>query len=427
MFRIKKVYDVLLILLFISAMLLSSLYLPLVLNLFSLCVIFIVLMRFSHLKSDWQFLKTHHLLFPILLTSIAEFICIYHSPNLSLSNGLKTFILNDYLGKYMLVYFISIAFLNSSISILKLNALLFRILVFMTIIGCINLVLRYNPYIAILPSAYNALDFSVLYSDTDRFRVNSTFNNAFDYGFASLVFFLYFITAYIKRQISYKKLCVIIVCTFFGIITCGCRTILVCTVGGLLIWFFLNYRLPKTLKYVICGVIAVAILANSLPIVAEQIDLLFSIFDDSSKTRVIGSSIDMRKLQFMRVMWFIKEDILLGRGYQFFEIQLGWGKHDVSLMDNELFGLEGIYLSQLLERGVIGLFSWLFFYVSLIILGIKFRKIDKQYSSLLIAIVVTFILFSFMTGELLSARITLLFGGLILGILIHRKCHLNKM
>ena len=85
------------------------------------------------------------------------------------------------------------------------------------------------------------------------------------------------------------------------------------------------------------------------------------------------------------------------------------------MVDEDLRGLEGIYLNLLLDRGVIGLMFYIAFWGILLVYIIKKRKLRKDAASLCISMLFVYLLFAIMTGELKSVFITML----ILGCGIH--------
>ena len=63
---------------------------------------------------------------------------------------------------------------------------------------------------------------------SERFRVQAMFFNPFDYGYICILLLLFNWYGYIKSFISKKRFYMIIGCCLYGIITCGCRTIMLC-------------------------------------------------------------------------------------------------------------------------------------------------------------------------------------------------------
>ena len=156
----------------------------------------------------------------------------------------------------------------------------------------------------------------------------------------------------------------------------------------------------------------------------EKVYEMLSIFD--KKSSMSGSSIEMRVLQYTAVMNHIKGHFLLGRGLDYFLIDMGWREGKQYLVDQDLFGLEGVLMNHLLERGFLGVCFYLFFYVYIFYFFYKHKSKDKNISALGISILITYLAFANMTGELNSVFPTLLLLGICLKVL-YMNIHFKKV
>ena len=112
----------------------------------------------------------------------------------------------------------------------------------------------------------------------------------------------------------------------------------------------------------------------------------------------------MRLLQLGTVLVYISgKYFLFGRGVHFFELDLGWENGSAMAADADLYGLEGIYLNLLLERGVAGFALYLAMMALVLVSLVRYRRTGRLLYALGLSVFVLYILFSFMTGELLSA------------------------
>lgn len=126
----------------------------------------------------------------------------------------------------------------------------------------------------------------------------------------------------------------------------------------------------------------------------------------------------MRVVQFTAVLYHTKDHLLFGRGKDFFSIDLGFGEEGTkTLIDKDLLGLESVLMNLLLERGIVGVLFWCIFYGTLLFWTIKLRKYDKYTYSLCLSLLIVYLAFSNMTGELNSVFPTLLLIGGCLRIL----------
>ena len=144
-----------------------------------------------------------------------------------------------------------------------------------------------------------------------------------------------------------------------------------------------------------------------------------------SKSDVGGSSLEMRYMQYAAVLYHVQDSPLLGKGYHYFLIDMGWQDGFLGLRDDRLYGLEGVTMVYILERGFIGLFIYLLIYISLIMYCIKNKQIDRKLSALGISILTVYLLFANMTGELKSVYPTLLLMGMAIGIMETKKSQLT--
>ena len=125
------------------------------------------------------------------------------------------------------------------------------------------------------------------------------------------------------------------------------------------------------------------------------------------KSETGGSSIQLRMSQFIYVRRYTEGHELLGLGN-------GYWAHTFA-EDQEstegLYGVESVILGYLLERGIIGLVFWAFFYAILSRYFWINRKKIRSLSSLGASILVAYLIFSIGTGELGSVYPTLLLLG----------------
>ena len=161
---------------------------------------------------------------------------------------------------------------------------------------------------------------------------------------------------------------------------------------------------------------------GAIDVVFEKISSMFL-----SSSNVEGSSMDGRILQIGSVLYHIKDCMFFGNGYGYFLIDMGWAEGKQALVDKDLFGIEGIYMNILLERGVVGLvFYYVFWLILLFYLFLK-RKTDIVTSACAISLVVCYIVFAHATGELGSLPSTLFFVGICLNKLNFKKDFYGKI
>lgn len=343
-------------------------------------------------------------------------ICVYlFSPHLKALKGVWDITINDLVFKYFILLY---ALGTISVkSIQKITDTCYYATLIMTFWGFCNFVFGFSPFLqwADASNGFGELSAADYYANDQRFRLQATQVLAFDYGFICVALSMFFFYAYNKKWIASSKFYIGFICSLWGIIFCGCRSVVLCYIVSLVVYFGAqNWKLAARAVWI--GVLGLLIASPIYPAILEKIQFYISAF--SSNSSVEGSSIEMRTDQLLSVFYYIQDYIMFGRGFRFFYIDMGWKDGGMSgLVDKDLWGLEGIYLNLLLERGLVGLFVYISFWVILLKNLIFFKKVDSVSAAFCLSISVAFINFSFMTGELLSFRIAFIMIGLGLGII----------
>ncbi len=261
---------------------------------------------------------------------------------------------------------------------------------------------------------YEALGYTYTYSD--RFRVQAMFFNPFDYGYICVVLaILLGGGGYLCGLLSKTRFYISIVCCLFGIFTCGCRTLMVCSFLALVSYLLFGVKLRKRVQYLLCLFVVCVMAYSSIPYVRDKVDSTLTVFETESDYE--GSSIEKRTIQYATVLKYVEGHLWFGRGRDFFQIELGWQYGQSGRQDEDLLGLEGVFLQLLLESGIVGTILYLMVYGILFYYSYKYLKIDRQQASLALALLVAYFSFANMTGELQSVFPTLLVLGSFLSIL----------
>ena len=397
------------------------------------CILCFFLTVLKNIKKNFKELKETTVGKVILIGLLSQLISLFSSPNIYESlSGFKDFIINILSCDLLIVY--SYLSVKRKKQICFLYKVLFVCLVILTIFALFNF-LSGSSFFLNYATKENIHQSSELLGDryiiSDRFRVQAMFANPFDYGYICLVFLYIELYAYVykiqKRNYTY----IAFLCCLFGIVTCGCRTVLFCFFIGVICLLFLFFsKNYKKFSYTILFVIFSLILYNTFPFLHDKIDLMFTAISDSEGDVVGGSNLNLRHQQIEAVFFHIKDDLLFGRGVGYFGKDLGFNKGIDNLKDIRLMGLEGVYMSYLLERGFVGLFLWISYYIVILRYFYKRRFKDRYTSAIGITIIVVYISFGCMTGQLLSLYPTLLSLGLLLKIcdsnIINKKRYFSK-
>lgn len=383
---------------------------------------------FCLLASEWKNVRIYlrstkrtilYSSFIILL--IGSIITWINSPNYSDFWGLITIIKTDFLGKYLLFFypFLCIKDKNSLKQIIPIIYWAFTILF---IFAVINLILHYNYFVDWALKTGGTIttimeDMGGKYSNSLRFRVSSMFPNAFNYGFTCIGILFLFIYFKHLKLISNSKFLLVSFYSIFGIITCGCRTVLLTSVIAFCIYTILYFKLIKSIRIGIISIMLLFILSTIFPSISELIDKMLSIF--SYNSNIEGSSIEMREEQWLATLFWLNDKYLCGQGYGFIRLNLEFGTENFAA--EELRGLENVTMVYLLERGIIGVITFYSIYIILLIFLVKNLKRNKLECSIGISILIASIVFANATGLLLSYLITYLNIGILLNIIYTKK------
>lgn len=254
-----------------------------------------------------------------------------------------------------------------------------------------------------------------VYTESDRFRVQSMFNYAFDYGYICAAILILHLHGWNRHLESKTAFIIAIVCCLFGILTCGCRIVWVGAVLSIACYSMWVFKLNKTVIYGIIALILMIIAYNTIPAVEEKVNQVTDVFVENSETE--GSSIELRMFQYGNVLTRIEGHSWLGLGNGY------WGhtyaEDPESIYD--LLGVESVILSYLLERGIIGLVLWVAFYTIIFLYFFRNRKKRKKLTGLGVSILTLYLIFSIGTGELGSVYPTMLLLGITMKMIENDK------
>ena len=413
MFVVKREYKV--CLLIIDILCFNGVGLPLLGNVLSPFFCFF-LTELVHFKQYYSILKKTKLKYPLLLVLIGLIILIVNSPHIKGANDIFYLFISEFIRKYGIVFLVFVACLSIKSQKMIINVT-FACLLILTFFGLLNLATKHAIYVdwVLAGVDVNSVfgDAGAKFTYSDRFRVQSMFANPFDYGYACLMLLLYYLYLNKGRLVSKIKFNIAVFCCLFGIFTCGCRTLLACLIIGGLIFAILGYNLKSKVKIALTAIFLLFTISLMIPDeLSKQVSFLTSAFTDDQT--VGGSSLSMRQTQSAAVLYYIQDDMAFGRGYGFFNIDLGWKDGPSGAVDKDLYGLEGVYMSLLLERGVVGLLIYAFYWISLIWITYSIYKKtrDRKILAFNLSIVASYLTFANMTGELSSVLITLTLIGI---------------
>ena len=363
----------------------------------------------------------------MLIVLLSVLLCILFSPHLHAINNARGFLQDELLLKYFALgyAFFSIRNENNLKTLIQYSIIPMFVL---TLFGVVNLLDHRSFFVTEMMSNWSSSSFSSVnelagdkFMDADRFRVQAMFSNPFDYGYICSLCLIIYIYGYIKKMISKYLFSILSLCCSFGILLCGCRTVIFCSILGVCTIILFSYKLGKSMTSSLVAVSIAVVAYMTVPVVNENVNAMTTIFSDRSGREYGGSSIEMRSIQFATVLSLIQESPAFGRGVHFFNLDMGWKDGGRGLKDQRLFGLEGVYLSYLLERGLVGYLLYLYVWIFLLIYLYKRRHFSRELAAFGISVWVLYTAFANMTGELLSVYPTLIIIGSVLGAFINNE------
>ena len=391
------------------------------------CIICFFITELKYLKYDFCKIKKNIVAKTLFIVLLSNFICFLTSPHIFGSiSGIKDFLQKIISCDLLIVY--SYLSFRTRKQLRFFYRILFYCLILLTFFAILNFITHSSNFVnyAINGNISNASQMLEQYGDkyieSERFRVQAMFANPFDYGYVCVVYMCVELYAYFRKIQERKYSYIAFACCLFGIFTCGCRTVITCFFIAIFSFSaFISSRNVKRIAYLSSSLLVLVLLYNTIPFLHDKMDLMFSVLSDQSGEKVGGSSVYLRQQQINAVMSYVKDSLLFGRGGGFFSIDLDFSKGISNMKDGRLMGLEGIYMEYLLERGLVGLFLWILYYILLLFYFYKKRFKDKYGSAVGITIIIVYVSFACMTGQLLSLYPTLLLLGLLLKILDSKK------
>jgi len=380
------------------------------------------LLQAAFLLSEWKNLPryfkrlryTPYIWIPLLLVSISALLAALTSQY----TGIKDAILSELLFKYFALAYAFWAVKDEK-SLKPILQVSLYCLIVLTFFGVLNYITKSAVFVNAVTegreSMYGDLSLGDLYKEDSRFRVQSMFKYAFDYGYICAAILILHLHGWNRHLESKTAFIIAIVCCIFGILTCGCRIVWVAALLSIACYSMWVFKLNKTMIYGIIALILMIIAYNTIPAVEEKVNQVTDVFAENSETE--GSSIQMRMLQYGNVLARIEghEWLGLGNGY--------WGhtyaEDPESIYD--LLGVESVILSYLLERGIIGLVMWVAFYITIFLYFFRNRKKRKKLTGLGVSILTLYLVLSIGTGELGSVYPTMLLLGFVIKAIEYQK------
>ena len=300
-------------------------------------------------------------------------------------------------------------------------------LIGLTFFGVLNYIEKNAMFVNALTEGttskiYEDVALGDVYTESARFRVQSMFKSAFDYGYICAAILILHLHGYHRHLESKRAFVIALVCCSFGILMCGCRIVWVGAIFSIACYSMWVFQLSRNVMYGMIAVMLLIIAYNTVPVVEDKVNKVTDVFVENSETE--GSSIQMRLSQYAYVLIYTEGNEWLGLG-------TGYWVHIYSEDQRSvegLLGVESVILSYLLERGIIGLILWIAFYTIIFRYFWKNRKCRGKPSASSLAltgmgasVLTLYLVFSIGTGELGSVYPTMLLLGMAMKMIESNK------
>ena len=381
-----------------------------------------LLLQAAFLLSEWRDIPryfnrlryTPYLWIPLLIVSFSALLATLTSPY----TGIKETIKSELLFKYFtLAYaFWAVKDEKSLKTILQVSL---YCLIALTFFGVLNYITKSADFVNAVTegstSMYGDLALGNAYTENVRFRVQSMFQYAFDYGYICAAILLLHLHGWYQHLESKTEFIIVIACCSFGILTCGCRIVWVCAIFSLICYSMWAFQLSRNVLYGIFAMMLMILSYLTIPAVEEKVNQVTDIFAENRETE--GSSIELRMSQYGYVLIHIEGNEWLGLGKGYWEHTYVKDRESI----RGLYGVESVILQTLLERGIIGLFLWAAFYTVIFLYFWRNRKKRKKLTGLGVSILTLYLFFSIGTGELGSVYPTMLLLGFVIKAIEYQK------
>lgn len=385
----------------------------------NLLIITYCLSEGKSLVNSFTLLRSNKIFWIVVLMLIPTVVLAINSPHYHDTEGIIAILLYEIVLKYLMLW-IGFTILTSQYNYKRLYKAAYYALIVLTIFGIINTVIQSAPWISWLGNRNYDAEADLA---RERFAIKALFTNSFKYGFMCVISLTFFYVGYIRKYVGKFTWYQVLVMCVFGILAHGSRTVLVTSLILVLAVLIAQSNSRKRVFYIFEITISLLLLYYLVPMFYERVNLVIETFDPSNT--ISGSSIEMRDMQLGAVWYYINDYPVFGRGYRFFYNDLGWGQfHSGGRVDADLRGLEGVHLEYLLERGLFGYISYLLFYISLIIIILK-SKGERLLKIMAFTILLLYLSFAHMTGELGTAPIALFYSGLLFRMSLIEKRELK--
>ena len=373
------------------------------------------LLQASFLLSEWNHLRYHFRLFwrtsylrnLLLLVSGSTLLAAFTTQYVETNEFLQS----ELLFKYFAFAYAFWAFKDEK-SLKPILRISLYCMIVLTVFGMLNYIDKNAMFVNALTEGktsdiYKDVALGDVYTESDRFRVQSMFKSAFDYGYICVAILILHLHGWYRHLESKRAFVIALVCCSFGILMCGCRIVWAGAILSIVCYSMWVFRLSRNMMFGMIAVILMIMSYYTIPEVEDKVNKMTDIFIENSETE--GSTIQMRMSQYFAVIYQTEGNEWLGLGKGYWAYSFAEDPESV----RGLYGVESVILSYLLELGIVGLALWAIFYTIIFLFFWRNRKKIRDLTGLGTAILSLYLIFSIGTGELGSVYPTMLLLGIV--------------
>ena len=219
-----------------------------------------LLLQAAFLLSEWRDLPryfnrlryTPYLWIPLLIVTFSALLATLTSPYTGIKETLKSELLFKY---FTLAYaFWAVKGEKSLKPVLQVSL---YCLIVLTFFGMLNYIQKNSMFVNALTegrtSMYGDVTLGDVYTDSSRFRVQSMFSYAFDYGYICIAMLILHLHGWHRKLESNIVFIIAIACCSFGILLCGCRIVWMSATFSIACYSMWVFQLNRNVMY---GIIA---------------------------------------------------------------------------------------------------------------------------------------------------------------------------
>ena len=382
-----------------------------------------LLLQVAFLLSEWRDMPRHfnrlrnapYLWIALLTVSFSALLAALTSPYTSIKETVEY----ELLFKYFAIAYAFWAVKNEKSLKPILQVSLYCLMV-LTFFGVLNYIDKSAIFVNAVTEGktsdiYKDVALGDVYTESDRFRVQSMFQYGFDYGYICAAILLLHLHGWYRHLESKTEFIIAIACCSIGILICGCRTVWVSAALAIACYYMWAFQLSRNVMYGIAGMMLMVLSYLTIPAVEEKVNQVTDIFAEKSETS--GSSFQLRMSQYGYVLIHTEGHRLLGMGKGYWEYKHA---NDIEAVRG-LYGVESVILQTLLERGIIGLVLWAIFYTMIFLYFWRNRRKRKKLTGLGVSVLSLYLAYSIGTGELGAVYPTMLLLGITMKTIESKK------